>query len=228
MELRIALALTGTLALACGDDTDTPVDMGMATPDMGMAASDMGMATPDMGMATPDMGTPDMGTSLMTEAEIKAFLEGKTMVMAGMDIPTEPNGFNENLNLGAATQCYNSSTIVVMGGQFQVTSMLGTIANMMCDRDTVSATAGPFTSTALTLSNIMGNAECFDVDAAYTGFAQEGRARIAADGTTVEMELFFMGQATGHRCADGMVGATGVTLMGMPFSGNAVQTYRIQ
>lgn len=173
-------------------------------------------------------GNGGSGLDLATSAQILAFLEGKTLLMEGADIPTEPNGFNENFDFGAQSQCYNRSTIAVTGGQFNVTSQLGTITNMMCDRDTVAGQAGPFVSTNVTVSNVMDNANCFDIDVAYTGFGQEGRARISADGQTVDMELFFMGQATGHRCANGAVGSSGITLNGMPFTGNAVQVYRVQ
>ncbi|MGC3999900.1 MAG: hypothetical protein QM767_21650 [Anaeromyxobacter sp.] len=85
----------------------------------------------------------------------------------------------------------------------------------------------PFSSTNVLIENVAGNATCFDVTVTYTGFAQEGRGRFLDDGDTLELELFFSGQATGHRCADGAVGEATVTLNAAAFTGNAVQTYRI-
>lgn len=223
MNTKLILRLCLPLALAaCGSDDDD------SSPDAGQPTD--AAPTMDAGAAMDAAMTMDAGMmpTLMTEAQIKAFLEGETLLMAGDDIPTHPNGFDENIDFGPTSQCYNQTEIQVIGGQFSVTSELGTITNMMCDRDTVSGTAGPFVSNALTFSNIQGNAECFDVDAAYTGFSQEGRGRITDDGQTVELELFFMGQAVGHRCADGAVGSGGVTLNGMAFTGDAVQVYRVQ
>ena len=82
-----------------------------------------------------------------TVAKIEAFLDGKTLTMTGNNIPTEPLGFNENINLGAGTQCYNQAVIVVNGTQYTVTSDLGTLQNApmvndigVCDRDSVSTT----------------------------------------------------------------------------------------
>ena len=51
------------------------------------------------------------------------------MVMTGSDIPSSPVGYSQNLNLGAASQCYNKVTITTAGaaGQenFTVVSDLG-------------------------------------------------------------------------------------------------------
>ncbi len=170
-----------------------------------------------------------------TANAINTWLEGKTLVMTGADIPTHPNGYTENMNLGASTQCYNKTTIAVLSGNFNVTSKLGTlngapnVGNVgVCDRATVKGSDVVFSSNAVLVANVQGNAACFDVTVTYTGFSQEGRGKIAADGKTVVMELFFGGQATGHRCADGAVGASTVILKSVAFTGNAQQTYRIQ
>jgi hypothetical protein len=170
-----------------------------------------------------------------TASAITTWLEGKTMVMTGADIPTHPNGYTEKMNLGASTQCYNKTTIAVAAGNFNVTSLLGTLNGApnkydvgTCDRSTVAGSPLTFASTAVLVENVQGNATCFDVTATYAGFKQEGRGSISADGKTVIMELFFGGQATHHRCADGAVGATGVVLNGAAFTGNAQQTYRVQ
>jgi hypothetical protein len=170
-----------------------------------------------------------------TAAAITNWLEGKSMVMTGADIPSHPNGFTEKMNLGASTQCYNKTTIGVLSGNFNVTTLLGTLNGApnkydvgTCDRSTVLGSPLTFSSTALLVENVQGNATCFDITATYAGFKQEGRGKISADGKTVTLELFFGGQATGHRCAAGAVGAATVTLNGAAFTGNAQQIYRIQ
>jgi hypothetical protein len=183
-------------------------------------------------------GGTDGGTTTLTltsATAISTFLEGKTMVMTGADIPTSPNGFSENVNYGASTQCYNKTSIQVASGVWNVTTLLGTLNGAptalsvgTCDRTTVKGSALTFSSTAVQIANVSGNATCFDVTVTYAGFTQEGRGDISADGKTVQMELYFGGKATGHRCADGAVGASTVKLGGVAFSGNAVQTYRIQ
>ena len=203
---------------------------------VGVTACGSPMTTPDAGVTT-DAGVTDAGSGndFSTSARILAWLEGKTMVMAGADIPTSPNGFNENLNFGANTQCYNKVAIAVLASNFQVTSDLGTFNSTpdagiagMCDRTTKSNTVS-FTSTAVLIENVQNNGECFDITSTYTGFSQQGRGKISADGKTVTLELFFA--ASGHRCADGAVGASGVMLSTangpVPFTGDAKQVYRI-
>jgi hypothetical protein len=63
----------------------------------------------------------------------------------------------------------------------------------------------------------------------YTGFSQEGRGSLSADGSTLTLELFFASQAANHRCAAGNPGTAGVTLTTtagtQPFTGNAQQVY---
>lgn len=184
------------------------------------------------GMTAPQRDTP---------AKISAFLEGKKLTMAGADLPTHPNGLNENVYFGASTQCYNNTVIDVASGNFNVTAQLGTWRSLdggtpmagtvgQCDRATVS---GPFsaTSTAVLIQNVKGNAECFDIDVTFNSYAQEGRGSIEPDGTKVKLELYFKNGAVNNRCADGNPGATGVkqVVMGTqyPFSGNAVQSYAV-
>jgi hypothetical protein len=84
-----------------------------------------------------------------------------------------------------------------------------------------------FNSTAVLVENPATDCSCFDITITFAGFSQEGRARVASGGGSVDMELFFGGQATGHRCADGAVGASSVTLNGTAFTGDAVQTYQV-
>jgi hypothetical protein len=176
-----------------------------------------------------------------TPAKISAFLEGKKLTMAGADLPTHPNGLNENVYFGASTQCYNNTVIDVASGNFNVTAQLGTWRSLdggtpmagtvgQCDRATVS---GPFsaTSTAVLIQNVKGNAECFDIDVTFNSYAQEGRGSIEPDGAKVKLELYFKNGAVNNRCADGNPGATGVkqVVMGTqyPFTGNAVQSYAV-
>lgn len=174
-------------------------------------------------------------TKLDSASAINTYLEGKTMVMTGLDIPTYPNGFNENVNYGASTQCYNKTTIAIASGTWNVTTLLGTLNGApnvgntgTCDRTTVKGSPLTFSSTTVGISNVSGQATCFDVDVNYGSFEQNGRGSISADGQTVTMELFFKNQALHHRCADGVPGTAGVTLNGAAFTGNAKQVYRIQ
>lgn len=179
----------------------------------------------------------DEGTNaptLNTPAAINAYLEGKTWVMTGVDIPSHPNGFNEDQNLGAATQCYNRVTLGIAGGDWSVTSALGTLNGAAtagaigeCDHATVSLTLTPFVSTNILIENVEGNGACFDVFADYGAFAQEGRGKFSADGRTMTLELFFRDQAVGADCASGDVGSGGITLNGAAFTGNAQQVYRL-
>jgi len=168
----------------------------------------------------------DTGPKYNTADKVKTHLEGKTMVMEGANIPTHPNGYDEDVNYGSATQCYNKVTMQVAGGNFAVTSTLATVQDSGCDH--VAAGELSFTSTTVLVENVKEDGSCFDITVTYNGFGQEGRAQISQDGTTAKLELFFTGQATGHRCADGDVGAQTVTLGGNAFNGNAVQTYTLQ
>lgn len=181
-----------------------------------------------------DSTTVDPPT-LTTASAINTYLDGKTWVMTGANIPSHPNGYNQNVNFGSATQCYNKTTIAISSGVWNVTSLLGTLQNApsagnvgTCDNATVVGNPAAFSSTNVLVENVQGNATCFDITVTYTGFGQEGRASFSEDGKTLKMELFFAGQATGHRCANGAVGAATVTLGGGAFTGNAVQTYALQ
>jgi hypothetical protein len=134
------------------------------------------MTSTDAGI---DAGTSDAGNDFSTAGKILAHLEGKTMVMTGMDIPTSPNGFNENLYFGANTQCYTKVSISTLASNFQVASDLGTLNRNadggivgMCDRTTIANTAS-FTSTAVLIENVANNGQCFDSTSTYTGFSQQ-------------------------------------------------------
>lgn len=168
-----------------------------------------------------------------TAARINAYLEGKVLKMEGDNIPSHPNGFDEDVNYGQATQCYKSVTMTVASGNYNVTSVLGTLRNAPttgnrgeCDR-TAALTELTFTSRSVLVENVAADGNCFDVSYDYGTFKQEGRGQVSKDGKTLKVELFFGGQATKNRCADGAVGASGVILSSAPFTGNAVQTYTI-
>jgi hypothetical protein len=168
-------------------------------------------------------------------SKIEAFLEGKTLTMAGADLCSHPNGFDANANLGQATQCYNSVAISVLAGRWTTRSVLGALEGAADVGDvgtcntTVEGAPLEFASTAVLINNVSGNGECFDVTATYPGFGQEGRGRIAPDGQTVFFEFYFKDTAIGHRCADGPVGdISTVSVNDAPFGGDAVQVYRVQ
>lgn len=167
-----------------------------------------------------------------TIAKIEAFLDGKTLTMEGNNIPSDPNGFNQNVNFGQATQCYNSTVVTITGAQWTTTSVLGTLNNApnvgdvgTCDNDTPFGPPLEFVSTGVAISNVQGDGECFDINATYAGFKQEGRGQIVNEGAEVHLEFYFVNQATGIRCADGAVGSTGVTLNMAAFTGDSVQRY---
>jgi len=170
------------------------------------------------------------GAALDTPAAISAYLEGKTLKMEGASIPSHPNGYDENTNFGNATQCYTSVTMTPTSASWHVVSVLGTLDNAPATGDTgtcnhdAPGTELSFDSTAILIENV--TSDCFDFTATYVGFGQEGRASITE--ASLSLEIFFKGQATGHRCGDGAIGAQTVTLSGMPFTGDAVQQYTIE
>jgi hypothetical protein len=166
--------------------------------------------------------------------QVATKLEGKTLVMEGANIPSHPNGYNEDMNLEGGTQCYSKTTMVVGNGTYTVTSILGTLRDApkrfdvgTCDHETAASTL-QFTSTAVSIENARADLSCFDATFTYGTLSQSGRGSLSADGKTLKLELFITGQATGNRCADGEVGAATVTLNGSPFTGNAVQTFIVQ
>ncbi|MFO0724162.1 MAG: PHB depolymerase family esterase [Myxococcota bacterium] len=166
-------------------------------------------------------------------SKIFAYLDGKTMTMEGSAIPSHPNGFAENTNYGSATQCYNKVTMTDQANRIEVVSKLGTLKDAAatgamgtCDHAAMSSEL-TFDSTAVLIEHVKDNGVCFDFTVTYPGFGQEGRGKMSEDGKTLTLELFFKDQATGHRCADGDVGASTVVLNQHPFTGNALQTYTI-
>ena len=204
-----------------------------------MALVGCGEETP-MSPSTPSTPTnPTPGTDTgprNTPAKINAALVGKTLVMKGSDIPSHPNGYDEDVNYGQATQCYQSVTLKVESEQaYRLTSTLGTLRDApsvgnkgTCDHD-AAQTQLEFTSTTVLLENVKADGTCFDVTYTFPGgLVQEGRGQLSDDGKTLKLELYFQSRVTGHRCADGSVGSKTVLLGGAQFSGNAVQTYIAQ
>lgn len=167
-----------------------------------------------------------------TADNIRTYLEGKALLMEGNSIPSHPNGLDEDVNYGSATQCYNKVEMKFASGNFAVTSTLGTLRDApttlsrgTCDRATVSNTQS-FTSNTVAIENVSADASCFDITISYTGFKQVGRGNMSADGKTLTLELFFEG-ATGANCAAGAVGSSTVQVNGAAFTGDAKQVYAV-
>jgi hypothetical protein len=242
-RLFAPIAALALLLAACSDDNGNGPKPDQKTGDM--AVSDVG-PTPDKGPpsegGTPDGPEPDGSTPSLcgsapdydTASKINAFLEGKTVVMEGANIPSHPLGYDEDVNFETATQCYKKVTMKIQSGNYNVTSELGTLQNApnkgdkgTCDHTTKS-TEVSFTSTVAKVENVATDGSCYDFTVTYTGFAQEGRGCISPDGKKLMLEIFFKDQAVGHRCGDGAVGGGGITLNGKAFNDNAVQVFEIQ
>ena len=88
---------------------------------------------------------------LSTAAKINAYLEGKTMTMTGADIPSHPNGYNEDINFGSASQCYAKVAISQLSGQFNVSSdlELGNVRRLVGGFIPASALRNPHAMTIL-------------------------------------------------------------------------------
>lgn len=192
------------------------------------------MPTPTVDSGVVDAGPPKLDTA----EKIFTLLEGKTLTMEGMNIPLAPNGYNRNVFFGTNTQCYNKTVIKVMARNFQTSSSAGTWTGGdggvptagtigMCNTAMPFGNPLSFNSMNVVIENVKGDAECFDVNVDYGAFKQEGRASISADRATVNMELFFQNQATGHRCADGNPGAMGVKVQMNNLTFDAVQKYAV-
>jgi hypothetical protein len=202
---RFLCAAAATLSAACGG-----ADVYVEVPKQGTDAARFGSAS-----------------------RILAHLDGKTLVMEGAAIPSHPNGFDEDMNFGQATQCYHKVAMRPLAGKLQIQSQLGTLKDApspgdhgSCDHEAMSAELS-FDSTAMLIENVKDGGACFDFTVTFPGFGQEGRGSIADDGSTFVIEMFFKDQATGHRCAQGNVGDRTVTLNQNPFTGNAQQRYLI-
>jgi hypothetical protein len=172
--------------------------------------------------------------SFDTAEKIKAHLEGKKLLMEGTNIPSHPNGFNEDINYGQVTQCYQKTEMNVSGGDFAVTSTLGTLRDApnvgdtgTCDHTVAAGNPLTFTSIAVLIENVKNNGACFDISVTYPSFKQVGRGKLAGDGKTLTLELFFENQAVGATCAAGVVGSRTVRINNADFTGNARQVYSV-
>ena len=151
---RLAIAVTSiglaSALAACGDDT------GSGAGGTGGTGGSASSSSSSSGTASNPYDTAD---------KINAYLDGKTLTMAGADIPSHPNGFDENVNFGQATQCYNKTVMTPAAQAWHVVSTLGTLNNAPNTGDTGTcdnATAGvevAFDSTAILVENV--SATCF-------------------------------------------------------------------
>lgn len=164
--------------------------------------------------------------------QLYGYLEARSWLMSTEDIPSHPNGYDENVNFGQATQCLHEATMLVQNRAFTIASRMGTLKDAprsgdsgRCDRAESNGSDLHFDTTAALVENMRDGGACFDITLTYAGFGQEGRGGVREDGA-VALELYFRDQAIGHRCADGDVGASSVTLNQEPFRGDAVQVYR--
>ncbi|NMO17342.1 hypothetical protein HPC49_11880 [Pyxidicoccus fallax] len=174
---------------------------------------------------------------LDSQQGIMTYVEGKRMVMEGANIPSHPNGVNEGLDFGAASQCYQKVTMSVQAGNFTVDSIPGTIEGGTqttpgtCNK-TLPKNALSFTSRNVLIENVAADGSCFNVVFTYPSFKQVGRGGFSADGKTLNLEIFFENAATGANCEAGPVGSKTINLVAngqsYPFPGNAVQKYVIQ
>lgn len=202
-----------------------------------------GASQPDAGIVedagVEDAGVGDAGVVRMdfgTGRKILAYLEGKTMVMTGPDIPSSPNGLSEAFDLGANTQCYRAITLRMTEGAFTSTVERGRLVPpadggaAFCDHTVTTGTA-MYNSKAVLVDNVQDNGQCFDITIDYTTFGEEGRGTMSPDGGSVTLELYYRGKATQHRCEDGPVGAPTVHLLvggaPVPFSGDSLEVYRL-
>lgn len=189
------------------------------------------------GRAEVDAGRADAGSGrrIASGADVLALLDGKTLLMDATRVPSHPNGYDENLNFGSASQCIHSVRMDVASGAITVATELARLDDApnagdrgRCNRNIAAGSNVTFNTTAVLIENVGPGGACFDITLTYMGFGQEGRGRIGPDQRTVSLELFFRDQAVGHRCADGEVGEGTVTLNQEPFAGNAVQLYTLE
>lgn len=213
--------------------------------------SDSGVArNGNDGGNTEDSGHPvDAGKSvelLDTPSHIMSFLRDKTLTMSGAGIPQYPNGMNEDEYVGLASQCYHKVVIQVLGSSFDYVAQRASIHGAdggslplfglgKCDHISNDSLSDlQVISTSVVISNVKGNAECFDIDINYSSsLSQEGRGSII-DGS-VNLELYYKGRAVFDRCANGNPGSgSAMKLIGnidggviAPFGGDSVQRYTV-
>ena len=226
-------------AAACGGNGGGPSSSGNGSSNASSSrGSTSGGSTSGAGSSRPggtSSGTPVLGNL----NSIYDYLVGKTFVETGADIPPFPYGWDQNANHDGSASggaCFTKQTLqfTTMPGTWSLTQTFGTLTGAVvdgsagtCDTSTpAGAPVGP-TADVFTLQNLQGNATCFDIDVSAADLS--GRGAISSDGKTMSLELYHHTlYPSGHRCANGAVGAAGVELGGVGFSGNAVQVWRLQ
>jgi hypothetical protein len=155
----------------------------------------------------------EFSASLMlnTPTAINAYLDGKTMVMAGADIPADPLGASQ----ATSGACWTKLTMQIASpGDWNVTWNVATENGGTCNAAApLGVTSQPG---AVVIANVQGNATCFDINVTFPNMGVSGRGSISADGKTVSLEFYNVGEATGATCADGAVGAHTVTSTALP------------
>jgi len=204
---------------ASEDSSEAPVDVDSGAQD----AAD--------GSASVDAAT----VAFDSVSAITRYLNGKHWLMAGNDIPADPIGYSQdgrytNLNLcfheiQLQTDFPGNWTADYVYAVLTAASADGSAGS--CENEVPNGSSLVGTSPAPVISNVQGNGTCFDLNLGLSSGTQ-GRASLSPDGTVLSSEDYLNGQATGATCADGPVGSNTVTLNGKPFSGNAVQVYRLQ
>ena len=178
--------------------------------------------------------SPDV-PPIETVSDVFGLLDGKTLVMEGAQIPSHPNGYDEHVNFGQATQCIYRVSMKVQDRNFTVDTEMAMLEGApqpddvgQCDRMTPNGETFSFNTTTALIENVQPDGACFDITLTYPGFGQEGRGSFSADRETVTLELFFRDQATGHRCEAGSVGSSTILLNRETFTGVATQLYRLE
>ncbi|MEL6546408.1 MAG: hypothetical protein AAFQ82_17410 [Myxococcota bacterium] len=194
MLLAGATALVLSLA-ACGDDEETD------------------------NTNTNNNNNNSQALDFSSQTAILSFLDGKTMVMEGANVPA-------GLKI-PITGCIDRTEIDIVSETLTVTSDVGAVVGDACDFTSVS-TADSFVSTAVSFTNVASDGSCFDVEITYPGLAQEGRGAINADGTEFLFEVFAVNTFGGIRCSDGNPGDDTVTFGGNATPTDVLQTYVIQ
>jgi hypothetical protein len=236
------LALTNIVACG-GGSNGGPSSNGSSTSGGSSGGSTSGGST--SGGSTSGGGSSVSGSTssgapyLNNLSAIYNYLVGKTYIETGADIPAFPYGWDANANNNGSPNggaCFNEQTLqfTSLAGDWSLTQTPGTLTGAVVDGsagtcDTATAGGSPTTPMAdtYTLSNLHGSAVCFDIDVSAAD--ESGRGDLSADGKTLTLELYHNSlNPSGHRCADGSVGFTGVMFGSTPFTGNALQVWKQQ
>lgn len=170
---------------------------------------------------------PDLSNPLA----IEAWLDGKTAVMTGADIPEWPLGYFEGANYGEATQCLAEVKLRYVDVSFISDTDFGTLNGAPDEGSVGTCDHMPSSRQAQATTRgyaIEGDGVCFDLRLDFGSYTLEGRGDFTPDGRTMRLELYYAGQATGTTCLDGAVGSAGVQVSDMDLGGDAVQVYRLR